>query len=251
MNVTFTATADSFQTLLVSAPHADVSVRADDVTEAVIEITGPEDIVRQADAVVAAGIWTLNLPDAPASTFTTSGGNMTVGTNRGTVIQAGRVSGNVIFGGVGDVTIVNGTVQVTQVEPVTVAIRIPRGTKLITRMQSGNLATSGELGSVEHESRSGDARIAHATTINAETASGSVIVRNVETTATVRTRSGNIDVTGGTHVTVESRSGQIYYAATADCRVNATNRSGNINLRRFGHQVNSNTRTRSGDVHDA
>lgn len=251
MNITFTATASSFQTLLVSAPHADVSVRADDVTEAVIEITGPEDIVRQADAVVAAGIWTLNLPDAPASTFSTSGGNMTVSTNRGMVIQAGRVSGGVFFNGVGDVTIVNGNVRVAQVEPVTVAIRIPRGTRLITRMQSGDLSTAGELGSVDHTGSSGQVRIAHTSDIIAETASGDVSVRQVETVATIRTASGDVRVDGGTRVDVQAASGDIYFAATADCVLSARTASGDIRIRRFGHQVIANTRTASGDVRDS
>lgn len=251
MSITFTAPAASFQTLLVSAPHADVSVRADDVTEAVIEITGPEDIVRQADAVVAAGIWTVSLPDTPATTFTTSGGTMTVGINRGTVIQAGRGDGGVSFNGVGDVTIVNGNVRVTQVEPVTVAIRIPRGTRLITRMQSGDLSTAGELGSVDHQGQSGQVRIAHAHDISAETASGDVSVRQVETVATIRTASGDIRVDGGTRTDVQTASGDVHFAATTDCVLAARTASGDIRIRRFGHQVIANTRTASGDVRDA
>lgn len=250
MNVTFTATATSFQTLLVSAPHADVSVRADDITEAIIEITGPEDIVRQADAVVAAGIWTLNLPDTPASTFTTSGGNMRVGTNRGVVIQASRVSGDLFFGGGGSVTF-NGDVRISQPEPVTVAIRIPRGTQLITRMRSGDLSTAGELGSVDHTGASGQVRIAHARDIVAETASGDVIVRQVETVATIRTASGDVRVDGGTRIDVQAASGDVHFAATADCVLFARTASGDIQIRRFGHQVNANTRTASGDVRDS
>lgn len=249
MNITFTAPGDSFQTLLVSAPHADVSVRADDITEAIIEITGPEDIVRQANAVVAAGIWTLNLPDAPASTFTTGNGNMTVGTNRGMVIQAGSVSGDVFFGG-GNVTF-TGDVRISQPEPVTVAIRIPRGTQLITRMRSGDLSTAGELGSVDHTGASGQVRIAHARDIVAETASGDVSVRQVETVATIRTASGDVRVDGGTRIDVQAASGDVHFAATADCVLFARTASGDIRIRRFGHQVNANTRTASGDVRDS
>lgn len=249
MHVTFTAPATNFQTLLVSAPHADVSVRADDVTEATIEITGPENIVDQADAVVAAGIWTLNLPDTPAATFTTSGGNMTVGTNRGTVIQAGSVSGDLFFGG-GSMTF-NGGVSVHQVEPVTVAIRIPRGTRLITRMQSGDLSTAGELGSVDHTGSSGQVRIAHAHDISAETASGDVSVRQVETVATIRTASGDIRVDGGTRIDVQAASGDVHFAATTNCVLFARTSSGDIRILRFGHQVNANIRTTSGDVRDA
>lgn len=251
MNVTFTATADSFQTLLVSAPHADVSLRADDVTEAVIEITGPEDILRQADATVAAGTWTLNLPETPTATFSTRNGNMTASTNRGTVIQAGRITGNVIFGGVGDVTVVNGDVQITEVEPVTVAIRIPRGTRLITRMQSGDLSTAGELGSIDHTGASGQVRIAHAHDISAETASGDVSVRQVETVAAIRTASGDIRIDGGTRIDVQAASGDVHFAATADCVLSARTASGDIRIRRFGHQVNANIRTASGDVRDS
>lgn len=249
MNVTFTAPADSFQTFLASAPHADVSVRADDITEATIEITGPEDIVSLATATVAAGIWCLNLPSENRVAFSNGSGSMTVGTNRGVVIQAGSVSGDLFFGG-GSLTF-NGDVRISQPEPVTVAIRIPRGTKLVARMQSGDLSTAGELGSVDHQGKSGQVRIAHAHDVVAETASGNVSVRQVETVATIRTASGDIRVDGGTRVDVQSASGDVHFAATADCVLSARTASGDIRIRRFGHQVIADTRTASGDVRDA
>src|SRR5699024_63829 len=116
MITTFTATAEQIQTLAITAPTAQVRVIAsEETTTATLEISGPAEAVREADATRHAGMWSLVLPERP----TTAGGTVTNTVNGTTVVQSG---GDVVVGGgtviVNGVRVSGGTVQ--QSEPVTV-----------------------------------------------------------------------------------------------------------------------------------
>lgn len=250
MTVTFTTPADSFDTLVIHGSSANVDVRTADIAEALIEITGPEELIREASVEMVRNLWVLDLPKGNVTTSTTvnSHGGTTIISGSGIFIQAGSING---FAS-GDVTIINGSGQVSvSDQQVHVAIRLPRSTNLNTQLTSGRLTTThAQLGTVHHVSTSGDAMIGSVRESSVDTTSGGVAVRSVDELATIRTRSGNIEVSGGTRVDIETRSGGIDFVATRQCRLEAHTRSGNISVRRAGHQVDSRTSSRSGSVRD-
>lgn len=250
MTVTFTTPADSLDTVLINAGVANVDVRtADGITQALIEVTGPDHLIRDVRVETVRNLWVLDLPHATGSTVVSSGGSMVIGNNNGgTVIQAGTLNG-VAFGRTlvvsGDAHVVVGD------QSVSISIRVPRGTNLNTELTSGSVSTvHAQLGAVHHSGQSGDVTIGYVEEVSANTSSGDVSVRGVETLATVRTSSGDIDISGGTRADLQSSSGDVDFVATRGCRLDARTSSGDITVRRSGHQVDSRVRTSSGDVQD-
>lgn len=251
-STTFTASIDSFDTLVIHGTAAHVDVRtASGLTEAQIEITGPDHLIRDASVEMVRNLWVLDLPKGGMATSTTVNNHSSttvISGGSGVFIQAGNING---FAS-GDVTIITGGAQVSlSDQQIHVAIRLPRGTNLNTELTSGALTTThAQLGAVHHKSTSGDAIIGSTREVSANTSSGDVTVREVETLATVRTSSGDIDVTGGTRADLQSSSGDIDFVATRGCRLDARTSSGDITVRRSGNQVDSRVRTSSGDVQD-
>lgn len=249
MKKTLTTPTDSFDTVVVNGASAVVDVRtAENLTEALIEITGPEAVIREARAELVGTRWVLELPKGSGGATTVVSGNTTFVNGGGVFIQAGNISG---FAS-GDVTVISGGGQVHVTDQqVHVSIRVPRGTNLHSTLTAGALTTThAQLGSVHHQSKSADALIGSVREVSADTVSGDVSVRTVQTLATVRTVSGDIDITGGTRVDLQSVSGDIDFVATRDCRLDSRTTSGDITIRRSGHLVDSRTRTVSGDVRD-
>ncbi|MFE9247085.1 DUF4097 family beta strand repeat-containing protein [Nocardiopsis sp. NPDC006938] len=250
MAVTFTTPADTLTTMIINGSDADVEVRTSaGLTEARIEIFGPEHLIADASVESLGSLWVLDLPQTSGMTTTTfrsSGGGM--------IVQAGRVMGGVIMNG-GDIVVggasLGSTHVITPDAQVRVVAHLPQGTNLTTSLTSGSLTTSNaRLGAVEHTSSSGDITLGHVQELSARTSSGSVVVHRVQGLATVRTSSGQIILDGGTTLSLRSSSGAISYTATGDCSVSARTSSGSITIRRGGHQVQTQVRTSSGRVWD-
>lgn len=251
MKKTLTTPVNSFDTVVVNGASAVVDVRtAENLTEALIEITGPEAVIREARADLVGAQWVLELPKGDGGTTVVSGGNTTIinGTDGGVFIQAGTLNGVTS----GNVTIISGGGQVHVTDQqVHVSIRVPRGTNLHSTLTAGALtATHAQLGTVHHRSKSADALIGSVREVSVDTVSGDVSVRTVQTLATIRTISGDTDLTGGTRIDAATTSGDIDFAANTHCRLDARTVSGDITIRRSGHQVDSRTRTVSGDVRE-
>ncbi|GHD37107.1 hypothetical protein GCM10007147_44890 [Nocardiopsis kunsanensis] len=239
MHATHTVPADQLETLALTATAAQVRVIASEETvTATLDISGPDEIVRGAQVAHSGGMWSLHLPEP---TITAGGGNVTnVVSGGGTVVSGGTViiNGNLVSGAVqqGHIT-----------EPVTVTVRVPRGIRLSTTVNSGSLRTTGYIREVAAWATSGNVHVATAGSVQVSTTSGDITVSHADTKVVAAAHSGDVDVRGGADIEVSTTSGDISFVSTRACRLSASATSGDITLVRQ-HDVQANVSTTSGDI---
>lgn len=267
----FTATAAQITTTQITAPEAEITVRTQDgLTEARVEITGPQERIEGATANLAYGVWTICLPEvAPqTSTFTSSRGGRVTNfvanvSGGGRIIQAAninganiQVGGDMIFGNSGTVHTDSGTVYnntwIQSQEPVTVTLVIPTGIDLTARVGSGRIDTlDADIRTLDAHTGSGSVLTGQVAEAFIHTGSGNVDVRELVDEGAITTGSGDIQVEGGASLTLRTGSGNIRFSATRDATVTARTGSGNIRVRRGDHRVDSRLRTGTGSIREA
>lgn len=131
---------------------------------------------------------------------------------------------------------------------VRILVRCPLGTDLELRSSSADLEATGTLGAVGVKTASGDVSIVDAGTLDVDSASGDIRVRDVEGTIDVRTASGDVSVrTGGGLLSAKLVSGDLS-VGEAHAGLAVTTVSGDVRVEAVGGG-GMRVQSVSGDVH--
>ena len=230
---TFTTHTEYLDLLEIRAANLEVTVEThENLTEAVIELTGPEETVNEATVERTAIRWVLTLPE-PEPTVVSGNGNV------------GIVAGNIVGGSVtissGDLVVGGGQVTNTAVssgtgDPVQATIRVPAGTDLtVPGLARGSVTASGTYGAVKVSSTDAEIDIGHAREIEVEASNGDVAIGSASELIDVSTTNGDIATGSALRLRATSTNGDVWVLAYGDHRIRAHTTNGDIDIARNGH----------------
>ncbi|WP_017577210.1 DUF4097 family beta strand repeat-containing protein [Nocardiopsis kunsanensis] len=230
---TFTTPTEYLDLLEIRAANLEVTVETEEnLTEAVIELTGPEEILAGSSAERTATRWTLTIP-APEPTMVSGSGNV------------GIVAGNIVGGSVtissGDLVVGGSRVTNTVAspgagKPVRGTIRVPAGTDLtVPDLAHGSVTAPGTYGAVKVSSANAEIDIGHAREVEIEATNGDVAIGSASELIDVSTTNGDIDTGSAPRSRATSTNGDIWVLAYGDHRIRARTTNGDIDIARNGH----------------
>jgi hypothetical protein len=163
-------------TFVVTAGYLDLDVTVDPAARAATaEMTGPPEVLERATAAlnrIGGDTWQLSIPQDTrirgAGIHINGRNTVVTGGGRGSIFMSG--SGRIVVNGV-DVTDI---VSAGQPEDLKVRARLPQGSSLIARVDSGNVAARGTLAGFQLDTTSADAEIQAATVVQARSVSGDI-----------------------------------------------------------------------------
>jgi hypothetical protein len=158
-----------------------------------------------------------------------------------TIIQTGRGGSSYVSTGSGQnivvgngVTMVNGRVVsgngtfISGGSPVTVVARLPHGSSVRARTQSGDIDLEGNYDEVDASSQSGDIEVGTVRVVQARTQSGDVDVATLTGSGALESMSGDIEVRGpqGASASARTMSGNV--RGSGGIRVAGSSMSGRV-----------------------
>jgi len=166
-----------------------------------------------------------------------SGGMTVIQTGRGGTVQTNSGSGVFIGGSnFSNVVVGNGTVMVNGrlvsggvgSSPITVTARLPHGSSVRAKTQSGDIHLEGVYHEVDASSQSGDVEVDTAKAVQARTQSGDVEVRALTGSGALKSMSGDIEVRGpaGSSASARTMSGDV--RGSGGIRVAGSSMSGRV-----------------------
>jgi hypothetical protein len=229
----FTTTKTGAITCAMDAEILELQVTVDpSVRIAIAEITGPADVIDKIQATMNGSTWKLSFP----RTGRGGGGNVSIiqtgrgvssvirgGTFHGSIIQS---SGRVVVNGV-DVT---DYVNAGQPEPLRAAVRLPANSSLLAQVDAGVVTVTGTADRVDAESVSADISVGDVREFHARAISGDISADRVFGSASVRTTSGDIELTTAGRVDADAVSGDIQVHCVAPVTVSAHAVSGDVRV---------------------
>ncbi|RKS06701.1 hypothetical protein DFP74_2344 [Nocardiopsis sp. Huas11] len=228
-------------TVALTAPGMQLTVEAvPGLTEATLELSGPDETVRQATATSVETAWVINVP-APAPT---------VISGRGATVISGDVFGSVVMSGgttvINGAKVTNGTVM-GATEPVTGLLRVPMGSLLGTRIDNGSVDTRGALAGVYHQGRNSGVSVDVVGDLVSDGTNGSVSIGRAHGEIDVSTTNGSVSIGRcGPLTKVRSTNGNVLVHAGCPGRISARTTNGNVSVHKAGHRVDATTSTTNG-----
>ncbi len=127
---------------------------------------------------------------------------------------------------------------------------VPDGSSLDLHSASGDAVAAGEYSSVEFASASGDLAVETADAVEAQTASGDIILGTVRTSTSAKSASGDVQIASLVgDARVESVSGDVSATVDGSCKIDAHSVSGDVVVDiRQGLVVTVSAKTLSGDL---
>ena len=218
-------------TFVVTAGYLDLDVTVDPAARAATaEMTGPPEVLERATAAlnrIGGDTWQLSIPQDTrirgAGIHINGRNTVVTGGGRGSIFMSG--SGRIVVNGV-DVTDI---VSAGPPEDLKVRARLPQGSSLIARVDSGNVAARGTLAGFQLDTTSADAEIQAATVVQARSVSGDISAGCVQGPAELSAVSGDIEITDARGaVRAGSTSGDIRIPVTQPVHVDARSVSGDV-----------------------
>jgi hypothetical protein len=211
--------------------HVYTEARSDgEVTVSTVDNDGPStDAVRGATLDVRGNQLTVRLDHTGGMAVIQTGRGGTVQTNSGSgVFVSGNNYSNVVVG--------NGTVMVNGrlvsggagSSPVTVVARLPHGSSVRAKTQSGDINLEGVYHEVDASSQSGNVEVGTAKVVQARTQSGNVEVLALTGSGALESMSGDIEVRGpqGASASARTMSGDV--RSSGGIRVAGSSMSGRV-----------------------
>ncbi len=209
--------------------HVYTEARSDgEVTVSTRDDDGPSaDAVRNATLDVHGNRLTVRLDHS-------AGGGMTI-------VQTGRGGSSYISAGSGqNIVVGNGTVMVngrlvsgngtfvSGGSPVTVVARLPHGSSVRAKTQSGDINLEGVYDEVDASSQSGDVEVGTARVVQARTQSGDVDVQALTGSGALESMSGDIEVRGPQSASASARTMSGDVRGSGGIRVAGSSMSGRV-----------------------
>ena len=245
---TFTADTTGPITLDLTAPVADITIRTrPELATATLQVSGPDEITSNVTENMAAGRWTVRVPE-PAPTVTTSS------TGRATQMVVGNISGGSVVVGGGNVTISGGTVisggnTLTSAEPVHILVTLPEGSHVRLSQDNGQARLDGRYAEVDFcSSNAGLDLVGDAERLEADTTNGSITVagtvtEEIEACAT----NGTLTLASSAPRTrVRATNGTVHVAASGPHRIRARTTNGGLTVLKNGHDADVTSSTTNG-----
>ena len=242
---TFTTPTEYLDRLEIRAANLEVTVETEeDLTEALIELTGPEETINEATVERTATRWLLTLPE-PEPTVVSGSGN--AGIMAGTIVGGSIAfsSGDLVVGGD---RVTNTVLSPGAGAPVRATIRVPVGTDLtVLGLVHGSVTAPGTYGTVEVSSTDAEIDIGHAREIEVEAINGDIAIGSAAELIDVSTTNGDIATGSAPRSRATSTNGDIWVLAYGDHRIRARTTNGDIDITRNGHTgAQISTRTTNG-----
>jgi hypothetical protein len=221
----------------MTAPGIQLTVEAvSGLSEATLQLSGPDEIIRQAVATRVETSWVITLP-APAPTVISGNGVTNI---------RGDVFGSVVMSG--GQTVINGVAfNGTAAEPITGLLRVPVESLLGTRIDNGVVETRGALAGVHHHGRNSSLTVAAVGDLVFEGTNGSVNIGRAHGEIDVETTNGSVTVgQSGPLTKVRSTNGNVIVVAGCPGRISARTTNGDVSVHKSGYRVDATTRTTNG-----
>lgn len=229
---TFTTATADLDRLEIQASALEVHIQAQEgLTEATIELTGPDEILAEASVERTATRWVLTVPDPEP----------TIVSGNGAVVMTGNINGSVVMTSSGDVQVSGGRVTNTVLsagagEPVRATIHVPVGTDLyVPRLHTGHLRARGTYGEVDFRSTNADLDLDSARELEADTTNGSITCGSTSELIDVSTTNGNVTTGSAPRLRAKATNGDIRVLVFGDHRIRARTTNGDIDVTRNGH----------------
>lgn len=240
---TFTTATAYLDRLEIRASALEVHIEtAEGLTEATIELTGPDETLAEASAGRTATRWILDIPDPEP----------TVVSGNGAVVMTGNIYGSVVMTSSGDIQVGGGRITNTVVspgagEPVRARIRVPHGTDLdAPRLHTGYVQAHGSYGEVTFTSTNAHLSIDHTVTLDAETTNGEITCGSASDLVDVSTTNGSVVTGSAPRTRARATNGDIRVLVFGDHRIRARTTNGDIDITRNGHDAQISTSTTNG-----